>query len=154
MTSPLPGIPVLGDAWWVVLTTSTNPTGQPGSGFIVVHGTQSEVYAKYGGPSDVKGPYSTQADAEAAAKKDVGTGPGSISQTAPGQPEGLGSLNPAAAIFAVGHWLGDAVTHLTDIYMWRSLGWLLLGILFIVSAALLLFKDQLSGEAAGLKGIL
>jgi hypothetical protein len=145
--------PVLGDAWWIVLTTSTNPQGQPGSGFIIVHGTQQQVYARYGGPSDVKGPYATQAEAEAAAKKDVGPGPGNISSTPPGAPQ-LGNLNPAAAIFAVGHWLGDIVTHLTDIYMWRSMGWLLLGIVFIISAIALLMKDQLSGEASALKGIL
>jgi hypothetical protein len=58
------------------------------------------------------------------------TGSAVASQTA-------GVISQATGLFAIGHWLGDIVTSLTNVAMWRSLGWLGLGVLLIVVGLLL-----------------
>ena len=54
----------------------------------------------------------------------------------------VSTLSNAAAIFDVAHWIGELVTHLTDIFMWRSLGWILLGLVLLVVGILLLLKKM------------
>jgi hypothetical protein len=142
MTTP-PGsqFPVLGDAWWIILTASA--TG--GSGFTVVQGTQAEIDKKYGGPPVVRGPYNTQADAEKAAKAAVGSGSGSISTQGP-----VVTGNPLDALGEIAHWAGVIVTALTDVHLWISLGWIALGLVLIgVGAGLWLKVPQ---KAIGLAG--
>lgn len=139
MTTPGDQFPVLGDAWWIILTASS--TG--GSGFMVVQGTQQEIDKKYGGPPTVRGPFNTQADAEKSAKASVGSGSGSISTQGP-----VVTSNPLDALGEIGHWAGVIVTALTDVHMWVSLGWLALGLVLIVMGLLLWLK--VPQKAAGI----
>ena len=60
--------------WWVIPTTYTNSSGQPGASYIVVSGTSAQIQAKYGSVPNVLGPYATKADAQAAAKGAVSSG--------------------------------------------------------------------------------
>ncbi len=50
--------------------------------------------------------------------------------------------NPLSGIGAVGHWIGTIVEHLTDTAMWRSLGWMALGIMLIASGIYLWFRTS------------
>jgi hypothetical protein len=125
MTTPGSQFPVLGDAWWIILTASSNA----GSGYMIVQGTQAEIDKKYGGPPTVRGPYNTKADAEKAAQSAVGSGSGNISTQGP---PGSSTLpNPLAALGEIAHWAGVIVTHLTDLSMWISLGWIALGLVLL-----------------------
>lgn len=85
------------------------------------------------GATVLGGPYTTEAQAEAAFPG------GSAGSTAP--PPGVGPptvsqqpANPLAGLLELGHWLGQLVNDLTDYHMWISIGWLLLGLLLIVYA--------------------
>lgn len=117
MTTPGDTFPVIGDAWWVVITASATA----GGGAMVVQGTQADVYKKYGGPSVVKGPYNNKADAEKAASAEPHS-----------PPPGTSTLpNPLAALGEIAHWAGVIVTAITDVHLYISLGWLFLGLTLI-----------------------
>lgn len=120
-----------GDPWWIILTASA--TG--GSGFMVVQGSQAEIDRKYGGPPVVRGPFSTQADAEKSAKGAVGSGSNSISEQGP-----VAGGNPLDALGEIAHWAGVIITNLTDVHMWISLGWMALGLILITMGILLWLK--------------
>lgn len=132
MTTP-PGdqFPVIGDAWWIILTASATA----GSGYSIVQGTQAEIDKKYGGPPVVRGPFSSKADAQKAAAGAVGSGSKSISTQGP-----VVTQNPLDALGEIAHWAGVIVTALSDAHMWISLGWLVLGLVLIVMGILLWLK--------------
>jgi hypothetical protein len=46
----------------------------------------------------------------------------------------------ASGVAEIGHWSGDLITHLTDVYMWISLGWIALGLLLLVLGLMWLLK--------------
>ena len=50
--------------------------------------------------------------------------------------------NPLSGIGAVGHWLGEAVLHIIDAPMWRSLGWIVLGALLVIAGIYLWFRTS------------
>lgn len=71
----------------------------------------------------VGGPYATEADANAAI-------PGiEQSNPAPGALSQAGIPNPIAGLEAVARIIGDIGRAVTDGKMWRSLGWILLGVI-------------------------
>lgn len=61
--------------------------------------------------------------------------------------------DPLAGLVEIGHWIGDLVSHLTDAAMWRSIGWLVLGILFIVAGFVWLAKGEITEGLGGVKGL-
>jgi hypothetical protein len=123
---------VIGDAWWIILTASATA----GSGYSIVQGTQAQIDKKYGGPPVVRGPFNTREDAQKAAAGAVGSGSGSISTQGP-----VASFqNPLDALGEIAHWAGVIVTALSDIHMWISLGWLVLGLILIIVGILLWLK--------------
>ena len=56
--------------------------------------------------------------------------------------QNIATLSNAAAIFDIGHWIGVLVTHLTDIFMWRSLGWITLGLVLLIVGIMLLLRKM------------
>ena len=46
----------------------------------------------------------------------------------------------ASGVAEIGHWSGDLITHLTDVYMWISLGWIALGLLLLVLGVVWLLR--------------
>lgn len=56
---------------------------------------------------------------------------------------GTGSVDIAALIpglsglIELGHWIGDFIAHITDLYMWISLGWISLGLVLLVVGILM-----------------
>ena len=123
MTTPGDTFPVIGDAWWIVLTASASA----GSGYMLVQGTQADVYKKYGGPADVHGPYGSKDEAQKAAQAQVKSG--QISTEGP--PGSFKFTNPLDALGEIAHWAGVIVTAITDVHLYISLGWLFLGITLI-----------------------
>lgn len=72
-------------------------------------------------------------------------GPGGLN--IPGiQAPGVPTTGPFSWVGAVAHWLGKFVLDLTDVHMWISLGWIVLGILLIIGGAYILIV--LNGPAA------
>lgn len=92
----------------------------------------------------VGGPYATESDANAAipgiqASKPA---PGALQQAVPA----LSGIEGVARI------IGDFFTALTDGKMWRSLGWLLLGIILTLAGAALWLKGSIN-PLAGLRAL-
>jgi hypothetical protein len=142
--------------YWVVNNSppGSGPGGAAYTSYAIVRGTfdQASNIPNGGG---VSGPYSTLAEAYQVWKnepqnQDVST------LTKIGQYLGTGvgyaiysSSNPAAVVGggktggqiagaagnwlqAIAHWIGEAVAHILDIHMWRSIGWITLGIVLLV----------------------
>ena len=89
--------------------------------------------------TSVQGPYKTKAEAQSA------IGATSTSGVGEGAGSGVASANvpnPFSWLGVIGHWIGDLVEHLTDAAMWKSIGWLALGILLIITGILLWVKQN------------
>jgi hypothetical protein len=113
-----------GGTWWVVDDPSVRQEpGHPNSQVI-------NQAAKPQGHEFVYGPYKTKAEADARLKE----------IRSPITPPSI--PNPLSGIGAVGHWIGDIVEHLTDTAMWRSLGWMWLGIMLVVTGIYLWFRTS------------
>lgn len=101
--------------------------------------------ANSGVPGETDQGWTTEAEAQAVAdkynkqppsKRESGTNP-------PDAPSDFPKLsNPLDGIQEIGHWLGVVVTAITDVSMWRSLGWLLLGGILLISGLFLWLKDK------------
>lgn len=61
-------------------------------------------------------------------------------QNAPAQ--AFGDIASGLGLTEIGHYVGDFVTHLTDGAMWRSLGWLALGLVLMIVGILMLLRKQ------------
>lgn len=109
-----PGAPSAGGGGWYVITFRAKPTDP-----FTVEVSQKPFPA--GQALIDSGPYATQAEAQAAAQK---------LQSAP--IPGTGIPNPFSWVGAVAHWIGDFVLSLTDVHMWISLGWIVLGGLMVL----------------------
>lgn len=123
--------------WWVV----AHPTGARGGppSYITVQATTSP-------PGEVAGPFPTQAAAEQWIQ-------GTITQgglpPAPSIPNPFGFLAALGWIQEIGHWVGIAVSAITDIHMWISLGWITLGFWAMVIGILLWLRiPQRAARAA------
>jgi uncharacterized membrane protein len=131
------------DPWWAIASTSY---GNPPS-WAYFQGTQAEAEAKaktmveVATTNAVNGPYDTKADAEAAVKSGAITAPSA------------GNDNPlpgAGASFQdVAHALAAFYDKVTDGKMWRSLGWLLLGVILMIAGVALLLRKSVEAGAAG-----
>lgn len=113
--------------WWVIASTSY---GGPPS-YIYFQGTQAQAQARAGSVTEVSGqqnlfgPYDTKAGAEQAVK---GKGPDPVTAPTPG-----GGSNPLAPFADTAHALTAFYAVITNGKLWRSLGWLLLGILLMLA---------------------
>jgi len=109
--------PPTGQQWWVVEVI----TGKFGTSFSVAQGTEAQIRAQHPG-AQLFGPFATRAQAvtEMNKQRQHQGVPGG----GPPLPNPLGFL---AWIQDVGHWIGVFVASITDIHMWISIGWLLLG---------------------------
>lgn len=144
-----PGTPATSSGdWWVILEASSGPPIS--SGFIVVQGTAAAIHAKYGTGPQVMGPYPTRAAAEAAGNQaSQPFGPQPPTGFPGGIPNPFGFLAALGWIQEIGHWVGLAVSYVTDIHMWISLGWLALGFWMLVIGILLWLKiPQRAARAA------
>lgn len=95
-------------------------------------------------------------DALTNAKAQLGALPGTIGQV----PNDLGQViqqfgtgtvkalsqfsvsNPLAWLGAIAHWIGEAVAHILDVHMWRSIGWIVLGVVLMVAGIILWLKKE------------
>ena len=90
--------------------------------------------------------YARTIDALANAQAIIGAAPGTFAQVpndlgqimqqfGTGTVKGLSQFslsNPIAWLGAIAHWIGEAVAHILDVHMWRSIGWITLGIVLLV----------------------
>jgi hypothetical protein len=152
--------------YWVVNNSppGTGPGGAAYTSYAIVRGTfdQASNIPNAGG---VSGPYPTLAEAYKVYRaepqnKDVsgltqigqylGTGLGFAiyGPGSPGQVVGAGKTGGQAAnavadwTQGIAHWLGEAVAHILDIHMWRSIGWITLGLVLMVLGLLLWLKKE------------
>jgi hypothetical protein len=112
------------DPWWVIV--ATNYGSAPS--YTYFQGTQAQAQAKsnvveVSTQQNLFGPYDTKAEAQAAAQ---GQGANPVTAPTPG-----GGSNPLAPFSDVSHALTAFYRTVTDGKLWRSLGWLLLGVLLL-----------------------
>lgn len=123
--------------WWVV----QNPSGARGGPPVYI-----AVQAATPPPNEVAGPYATEAEARA---KILELENQTTFPPAPSIPNPFGFLAALGWIQEIGHWVGLAVSAVTDIHMWISLGWLALGFWMLVIGILLWLKiPQRAARAA------
>jgi len=116
----MPALKPAPQKWWVINV----PVGHATPYTVIQAPAKPELYAA--------GPFPTQAKAQEWIT--------SKEQKFPQLP------NPLSGIGAVGHWVGLAVEHLADGAMWRSLGWLLLGMILVIAGVYLWFRTSASYE--------
>ena len=104
--------------WWVIPTTYTNSSGQPGASYIVVSGTSAQIQAKYGSVPNVLGPYATKADAQAAAQGAVSSGK-------------IGVQKPVNKIPNPVSGLGSFLARLSQASTWLRVAEVLLGVVLL-----------------------
>jgi hypothetical protein len=124
--------------WWIVVTPNTQ-----GAQYKIIQGSAASVQGQYG--QYAQGPFATRADAQAAAGG--GLSPGQVAGAAgAGLTQGLTptmvptSISAGLSIFDAAHWIGVLVTNLTNVAMWRSLGWLALGVMLMTVGLMLWLK--------------
>lgn len=144
---------------WYVVNTSP-PSGSPTT-YTVVQGTEAQALALPNG-GGISGPYSTNAAATAVANGEpqnsnastpipgVDISPGGGITTSNPFSGLAGIANAVAKAGAVFYDVGQAVT---DGKMWRSLGWLLLGLLLIAGGIALFAGKQLTPIGALTKAV-
>lgn len=87
----------------------------------------------------------TEAAAAAEAQKEFPTGKAPTTSVA----QGIENQVPGEATFAdVPHALAAIYDKLTDYKMWRSLGWLALGLVLMIAGVALLLKGSITSEIA------
>lgn len=123
--------------WWVV----QNPSGARGGPPVYI-----AVQAATSPPNEVAGPFPTEA---AARQKILDLENQNTFPAAPSIPNPFGFLAALGWIQEIGHWVGLAVSAVTDIHMWISVGWLVLGFWMLVVGILLWLKiPQRAARAA------
>lgn len=146
--------------FWVVNTSppGSGPGGAASTQYTIVEGTQDDANNLPNG-GGISGPYSTIAAAYKVWKaepqnQDVSTltqieqylslAEQDITHTGSGQlglagnPQAI--QNPLSGLAAIGAALAKLVGYLSDLAMWKSLGWLLLGAILILAGVLLWLK--------------
>jgi hypothetical protein len=138
------------DSWWVVFNPqiSAAPALEhaPSKAAAVAEYFRREAGGPTGSqyPTRTAGPYATRADAQmASGRLDQGAGAGSSALQAAGPKIGttLGGLTGWDAIKVF-------VGELSDGAMWRSAGWLILGVALMIGGVALWVKQGASGSAA------
>jgi hypothetical protein len=116
------------EQWWVVIQ-------QHGKGQAISY----SVVASATTPGNVdSGPYATKAEADAALSNATASGANPVSGIA----ANVSIPNPFSWVGAIAHWVGDLVGHLTDAAMWKSIGWMTLGIVLVIMGILLWVKQN------------
>lgn len=135
------------EQWWVIWSVAASGLKYGQRQFHIVESPSKPKPTGTGAAlTTVEGPYRSKKAAEAAVGSStgttgVGTNPAIGGAGLANQPPAL----PSNPLGAIGHWIGELVAHLTDAAMWRSIGWLALGILCIFTGVLLWIK-QTSGS--------
>lgn len=135
----------MANPWWVIVFTSEG--GAPSYEYF--QGTQAQAQARASQAAEVSsqqnlfGPYDTKADAQQAVQ-----GKGANPVTAPTPGGGPVLPNPFTD---VAHALSAFYDVLTNGKMWRSLGWLLLGVILMFSGIFMLIGKR--SPAARLAGL-
>lgn len=156
-----------GNRWWVAINTGSDSTfsgadafGAP-SGYQAVpsgNATDDKLFASAAGKNNsvsiehiiwanVHGPYKSQQDAQNAIAgiQKASPAPGAFQQITGVNPNVFSSIQNALTAFY------DAVTNGK---MWRSLGWLILGVLLMIMGVALWLKGSISpAQAAALAGL-
>lgn len=163
--------------YWVVNNSppGTGPGGAAFTSYAIVRGTQAEA-ENIPNAGGISGPYNTLAEAYAVWKnepqnQDVST------ITKIGQALGTAagfaiysSSNPSAVVGAgktgggvadatsgwlkdIGHWIGEAVAHILDVHMWRSIGWITLGIVLLTAGIFLWLRKADLVEPPGVSSL-
>lgn len=87
------------------------------------------------------GPYSSQAAAVAFIKAHP-NGPGPESSTSIGFPSIPNPFAFLAWLQEIGHFIGLGVAYITDGPMWRSIGWIVLGAVLLITGIYIWLKQQ------------
>lgn len=125
-------------SWWVVETPNIHLGNVTPS--IVEASTRQEAGQKGNGVVE-GGPFNTQQDAQKFLDG-LKTTPGG-SDIAPSGGIDLPHLpNPLSGIERAGKVLESAYKMITDAAMWRSLGWIILGVILIIAGIYLFLKKQ------------
>jgi hypothetical protein len=121
---------MMADPWWVVEANigASSPTYQVEQG--ATKPDARLVLTANGTTVKVTGPFATQAAAQATIPAGASTGPGG--PTAAGV-----NPSPTAVFSSIQNALSAFYDKLTDGKMWRSLGWLLLGVLLMITGVAL-----------------
>lgn len=154
--------------WWVVWYEPVGghaPGTAPSRFLIIQTAAKSDISASSiggGAITRIDGPFKTRADAQ----KDAGKGPvpgtGQITnvQASGGADVRINLSNPLNWLQDIGHWLGvaahwvgEAVAHILDIYMWRSIGWITLGLVLLVAGIFLWLRKADLIEPAGVSSL-
>lgn len=147
---PAPGGQTGETPWWVVWyePLGTRAPGTAASRVLILQAaSRSDITASSvgGAITRVDGPFKTQADAE----KDAGKGPvpgtGGLTnvQASGGADVRFPKLpNPLGWLQDIAHWIGEAVAHFLDLYMWRSILWVALGAVLMILGIYLWLKQQ------------
>ncbi len=123
--------------WWVIWANN-QPVAGVGVTATTFAGTKAQADARAAKVVDgtVTGPYATEAAALAAIKAAGGSGSGSTVTSPPAGPQQPSVPNPLAGLEGLAKIFGDFFTGLTDGKMWRSLGWIVLGIALMLAGVL------------------
>lgn len=148
----------MAQTWWIVVPSldERNVAATPKDALIAQVPDTSTQYgtwlntdnggASYQGKTYYRrmGPFTSLKDAQAAFK----TGATNAASPIPGVDitpgGGLTAVNPLAGIEGLSKIFGDFFSGLTNGKMWRSLGWVLLGILLMLAGAALWLKGSIS----------
>ena len=126
--------------WWVVIGSSSATGSATLPAWLYEAATAADADAAatkdgHTGITATEGPFTTKAQAQTAANgitqgEAPGPGVGAVEGAASSAVSGISSA--VSGISEVGHFLGKLVTDVTDGAMWRSIGWILLGLVLIV----------------------
>lgn len=140
--------------WWIVYELLSirgpNPAGK--TAFKIVQADSADtakniVEAEGGIPVDTQGPFSTQAEAQAAASKKETENKNAAHKAEDKKFPHL--PNPLGGVEEVGAVLEAAFRTITDVKFWRSLGWLTIGIGLLILGLAIWMKlpQKLEGVA-------
>ena len=121
--------------WWVVNVPSGLPR-DPGQEALTVREEPLPVDAQ-----KVAGPFDTEAEARKKLNQLTHGNPSLPSQVHEAQGP-VHVSNPLDFVQEIGHWIGVLVTDITDVAMWRSIGWIMLGAAMFIGGVFLWLKDK------------
>lgn len=163
--------------YWVVNNSppGSGPGGSAYTSYAIVRGTQADA-ENIPNAGGISGPYNTLEEAYKVWKAEpqnqdvstitkigqyIGTGVGFAvySSSNPTAVVGAGKTGGQAANAAVdwlqeiGHWIGEAVSHILDSYMWRSIGWITMGLVLLTAGIFLWLRKADLVEPPGVSSL-
>lgn len=163
--------------YWVVNNSppGSGPGGSAYTSYAIVRGTFDQA-AGIPNAGGVSGPYDTLAEAYKVWKAEpqnqdvsslttigqaIGGGVGfalyggnaaGVAATAKSGGQVAGSILPDW-LQDIGHWIGVAVAHLIDVHMWRSIGWITLGLVLLTAGIFLWLRKADLVEPPGVSSL-